>query len=166
MTHTLLDTPHFTGIGRRTSDGRHVVAVSLRSYLSVPEIRAALAETLGEEAGGAGAAGETEFVVLHADEAVDADAVSDTRLATGRLHVMRTPGSEVETSLAERVVSMMTEDAVVSMTDSVADLGGDSLMCLELSEAFIGQWGVEIDPVEIFRANSLKELAEDIEARR
>ncbi|MEU6934588.1 acyl carrier protein [Streptomyces sp. NPDC046374] len=160
MTHTLLDNPNFTGIRRRTPDGRHVVAVSLRSYMSVPEIRAALAELLGDQAG------EIDFAVLHAGEEVTADAVSDTTLLTGNFHAMHAPGSVVETELAERITLMMTEDAVVSMSDSIGDLGGDSLMCLELSEALISMWGVEIDPVEIFRMNSLKELADDIEARR
>jgi acyl carrier protein len=157
---TLPDNPHFAGVYRTTADSGFVAAVAPRAFLSVPEVRAALCEILATQAH------RLTFTVLHAGEGLDTDALGDDAAATRKFHRTKTPEGPVESLLAERVSLTLPEDAVLSMTDDVRDLGGDSLFCLELSEAVLDTWNVEIEPVDIFRVESLAALAADIEARR
>ncbi|NEY32860.1 hypothetical protein GTU99_11755 [Streptomyces sp. PRKS01-65] len=157
---TLPGHPLVAGVYRATADSGFVAAVAPRSFLSVPEVRGALCEILRTPAH------RLAFTVLHAEEDLDAAAVGDEAMATRKFHRTDGPEGPVASLLAERVSLTLPEDAVLSMSDDVRDLGGDSLFCLELSEAILGMWNVEIEPVDIFRAASLAALAADIEARR
>ncbi|WP_405901440.1 acyl carrier protein [Streptomyces sp. NBC_00727] len=159
-TQHIPDNPDCAGIYRVTPEGDHVAAVTTSSFVSVPEIRARLSALLATDAH------RLVFTVLHTSEAADAGTISDDAVAAGAFHRTRAPEGAVESRLLERIALTLPEDVVLSTTDSIWDLGGDSLLCLELSEAITDMWGVEIDPVDIFRAKSLARLADDIEAKR
>jgi acyl carrier protein len=154
------ENPHFQGIYRRTADSACVVAVAPRSFMSVPEVRAVLSELLEAPPH------RFVFTVLHSGEGLEDDAVSDEVVAARKFHRMRTPEGPVESQLAERIHLTLPDTAVLSMTDDIKDLGGDSLLCLELSEAIADIWDVEIGPVDVFRVDSLAALAADVEAGR
>ncbi|MGZ2356778.1 acyl carrier protein [Streptomyces sp. 372A] len=154
------DDPDCTGIYRVTADGDCVAAVATRSFISVPEVRARLSALLATEAR------RLVFTILPMGEDPNAEAISDDAVASGAFHRTTVPEGTVEVRLLERIALTLPEDVVLSTTDSIWDLGGDSLLCLELSEAITDMWGVEIDPVDIFRAKSLARLADDIEAKR
>ncbi|WP_217215583.1 acyl carrier protein [Streptomyces sp. AC550_RSS872] len=157
---TLPDNHHFAGVYRIREDGSCVAAVSLRSFMSVPEVRAALSEILAMDSE------RIVFTILRSGDELEADAVSDKAVGTRRFHRTKAPQGPVESLLVERISLTLPEAADLSMSDTIQDLGGDSLFCLELSEAIDGVWGVEIEPVDIFRISSLGALAADIEARR
>ncbi|WP_327320353.1 acyl carrier protein [Streptomyces sp. NBC_01235] len=154
------DNPYFPGIYRRTADNACVVAVAPRSFMSVPEVRAVLSEVLATQPH------RFVFTVLHSGEGLQDDTISDEVVATRKFHRMQSSEGPVESLLAERIHLTLPDAAVLSMTDDIKDLGGDSLLCLELSEAIADIWDVEIEPVDVFRVNSLAALAADIEAGR
>jgi acyl carrier protein len=72
------------------------------------------------------------------------------------------------TTSAERVVlaevARLFPDVEVSMTDSLADLGGDSLTAIQLSERLASRYGREIDPSDVFAAESLRDIAHSVVA--
>jgi acyl carrier protein len=72
------------------------------------------------------------------------------------------------TTSAERVVlaevAGLFPDVEVSMTDSLADLGGDSLTAIQLSERLASRYGREIDPSDVFAAESLRDIAHSVVA--
>lgn len=160
MTQNLPDNAILSGVYRRAVDGSYIAAVSPFSYMSVPEVRAGLAEILGISAH------EVIFTLFQAAETLEADAISEEALESRKFHRMTTPDGPVQTLLAERVLLTLPDGALLSMDDNVRDLGGDSLFCLELSEAVIDLLNAEMDPVDIFRATSLACLAADIEAKQ
>jgi acyl carrier protein len=70
-----------------------------------------------------------------------------------------------ETDGEKRLVAMLEElitDVQVSMTDTLADLGGDSLTAIQLAELLYDRQGITVDPSELYAAGSLRELARTV----
>ncbi|MHA6763640.1 acyl carrier protein [Streptacidiphilus sp. PAMC 29251] len=154
------ENPYFSGIYRVSPAGETIAAVSVSSFMSVPEVRYRLGSLLGVDVH------SLVFAAFFLDEDFGPDVIRDESVAAGEFHRTVAPVGDVESQLVERVVLMLPEDSVVSTADSIWHLGGDSLFCLELSEAITEAWAVELDPVEIFRSKSLAQLATDIESNR
>ena len=68
------------------------------------------------------------------------------------------PDTAGERMLASMVQAVLP-DVRLSMTDDLASLGGDSLTAVDLVVRIREGFGVEVDPQQVFDAESLRELA-------
>jgi acyl carrier protein len=113
----------------------------------------------------AGPAGERAQVVLTFAIARDESGRLDLAEAAAAMSqpdmVLRfVPAStEAERSLAGLVRQVLADVAMVSMTDSLVTLGCDSVSAVELVAGIRDTFGVDIDPHDVFNAESLGELA-------
>lgn len=94
------------------------------------------------------------------DGSLDADAVL---ASLGNAYRFEPPVTSVEVVMAE-LVGRILPGVRVSMTDTVAGLGGDSISTIELAALIAGRFGVEIPAQQVFAAGSLRELAAAAEA--
>lgn len=94
------------------------------------------------------------------DGSLDADAVL-ARL--GNAYRFEPPATSSEAVLAE-LVGRILPGVRVSMTDTVAGLGGDSISTIELAVLIAERFGVEVPAQQVFGAASLRELAAVAEA--
>lgn len=86
-----------------------------------------------------------------------AEAVALTR-RPGALHRYEAPRSDLERALVS-LVGELLPGVQVSVTDSVASLGGDSLTTLALTGLLLDRLGIDADPQLVFAAESLRDLA-------
>lgn len=68
------------------------------------------------------------------------------------------PDSENEKELVELILTLLPVRQV-SMSDSLGLLGADSVTIIELADLIADRFGVEISPIEMFRADSIRDLA-------
>jgi acyl carrier protein len=78
--------------------------------------------------------------------------------AAGTVYGFEPPAGETERALAHLIAEVFPS-IEVSMTDNLGDLGGDSLITLELSIRISERFGAEIDPHDLYRADSLRDIA-------
>ncbi|WP_327347357.1 phosphopantetheine-binding protein [Streptomyces europaeiscabiei] len=137
------------------SDGsRPLIVVKSKGYLTAAELRRHCGES-GMDA---------EFDVLLVDELPTSDvaALDSARLsvdaAPGTLFRFEAPQGEIETelvSLWERVLDFTP----ISVVDDFVDVGGDSLVALEIAMAIARRWNVNVDLVDLVDASSVRNLA-------
>jgi hypothetical protein len=70
-------------------------------------------------------------------------------------------GTPAEQALLAEVQTLFP-GVEISMTDSLADLGGDSLTAIQLAERLESGHGRPVDPSELFGAESLRALARQL----
>jgi acyl carrier protein len=92
------------------------------------------------------------------DGALDRDEALAATRRPGALYRYEPPATETERSIVELVREVLP-GVQVSITDSLAGLGGDSLATLELTGLINERFGVDIDPQRVFEAESLRDLA-------
>lgn len=68
------------------------------------------------------------------------------------------PGTENEKNLVELLRTLLPIQ-LISMSDSLGDLGADSITIIELSAIIAERFGKEIPPLEMFHMGSIRELA-------
>lgn len=68
------------------------------------------------------------------------------------------PDTDSERKVVNLLITLLPVKNI-SMNDSLGDLGADSITIIELSSLVYDQFGVEISPLEVFRLQSIRELA-------
>ena len=90
---------------------------------------------------------------------VDHDELLAAMRRPGAVHRFEPPASAAERLVAELVLEVLPGVVEVSMTDSLPALGGGSLATFELTGLISERLGIDIDPQQVFGAESLRELA-------
>jgi acyl carrier protein len=99
----------------------------------------------------------------HPDGRLDREgAFAETR-RPGALYRYEPPATEAERAVVALVREVLP-GVQVSVTDGFAALGGDSLATLELTGLINERLGVDVDPLRVFGAESLRELAATLAA--
>lgn len=133
---------------------RTLVVVKSTGYLTAAELRRHCAES-GVKA---------EFDVLLVDElpTVEPTASDSARLTAeaphGTLFRFEPPQGEIETELVA-IWERLLDFTPISVVDDFVDVGGDSLVALEIAVAIAHTWGVNIELVDLVDASSVRKLA-------
>lgn len=93
------------------------------------------------------------------DGVLDQQEVRTAAARPGACYRYEAPATEAERALVELVCEVLTDVQVASVTDSLTALGGDSLTAIELIVRIRERFGVDIDPQQVFGADSLRDLA-------
>ncbi|MCX4850450.1 phosphopantetheine-binding protein [Streptomyces sp. NBC_00893] len=137
-----------------TDSSRPLVVVKSTGYLTAAELRRHCGE-FGKDA---------EFDVLLVDElpTVDTATPDSTRLtadaAPDSVFRFEAPQGEIETELVAAWEQVL-DFTPISVVDDFVDVGGDSLMALEIAVAIARRWDVNVDLVDLVDASSVRNLA-------
>jgi acyl carrier protein len=146
------------------ADGALIALIVPQGYVPGPVLRQHAMSSAGESASRVGVVVVRRIPRDH-DGLLDRDRALVLAGQPGALHRYEPPGTGAERLLAE-LVGRLLPDAQVSMSDGLAPLGGDSLIALELIALIEERTGVELDPQELYSAETMRDLAQRLDALR
>lgn len=101
----------------------------------------------------------TPEIPRRTDNSVDLDRVRLLTETSIYYYKYREPKTYQEASICEAINDLLPSPLRISATDSLSDLGGDSVMAIELSQILTSKCGTYIDPSELYMAESVTEIA-------